>query len=187
MLPRVMADPSAVGRALQNLLQKCVEVRRRAAAHQVIVRPADASAIRELKAAPRRAHHVRRQARARRPSTEVEISSRITGRASPPRPAAHLRAVLSRRRCGGAAGSWQRAGIEPRPAHHAGPGRAGRGDVRMGRGSRFALHIRSRPKPRPRRAARARAERRAASDGLNRCRSTKDWLHARGFGCSARR
>ena len=113
-LPAVLVDPSAVSRSLQNLIVNALKYGGAPPAVVVEARP-----CRRLPARGRR-HHQRQRRRHRRP-----------------RPAAHLRAVLSRRRRHRATDPRQRPRPEPGQADHGRTGRAHHGAHRRRQGQRL--------------------------------------------------
>jgi signal transduction histidine kinase len=145
MLPRVMADPSAIGRALQNLLQNALKYGGEPPRIQVTVRPADAQRERrESKAASAGASFlmfVDKRGLGSRPA-EVEIVVEDHGPGIAPRDLPHIFEPF-----------YRGADVVARQIHGSGLGlslvqriireHGGRTAVtsEVGRGSRFALYI----------------------------------------------
>jgi two-component system sensor histidine kinase SenX3 len=145
-LPRVMADPSAIGRALQNLLQNALKYGGEPPRIQVTVRPADAQRERrESKAAAAGASSLmfvdKRPGLGGRPA-EVEIVVEDHGPGIAPRDLPHIFEPF-----------YRGADVVARQIHGSGLGlslvqrivreHGGRTAVtsEVGRGSRFALYI----------------------------------------------
>jgi two-component system, OmpR family, sensor histidine kinase SenX3 len=145
VLPRVMADPSAVGRALQNLLQNALKYGGEPPRISVIVRPADAQREdRDAKAASAGASSlmfVDKRGLGSRPA-EVEIVVEDHGPGITPRDLPHIFEPF-----------YRGADVVARQIHGSGLGlslvqrivraHGGRTAVtsEVGRGSRFALYI----------------------------------------------
>jgi signal transduction histidine kinase len=144
MLPRVMADPSAVGRALQNLLQNALKYGGEPPRIQVLVRPADAKREhREARAASAGARiHFVDMRLGSRPHAEVEIVVEDHGPGIAPRDLPHIFEPF-----------YRGADAMARQIHGSGLGLSlvqrimrelgGRVAVtsELGRGSRFALYL----------------------------------------------
>jgi signal transduction histidine kinase len=145
MLPRVMADPSAVGRALQNLLQNALKYGGEPPRIQVFVRPADAKReLREWKsaAAGTRTMFVDKRGLGSRSNADVEIVVQDHGPGIAPRDLPHIFEPFYRGEDAVARqihGSGLGLSLVQRIMREMG----GRTAVtsELGRGSRFALYI----------------------------------------------